>query len=98
MAKPKIDAEQLRLHLFAALERINHDNDGKNPLSNEEFELEIEKAKTVSMLADSIIGIEKVRLQQEALALKRAQMISQGKISEQEKKVLTGSAFFQLEN
>lgn len=58
----KIDAEFLRLQLAEAMLRINNDNDGESPKTKEQIEMDIEVAKTISLLAGNMIDIAKMEV------------------------------------
>lgn len=85
----ELNAQYLRSQLFAALERFNHDNDGENPLSDEEIKLEMEKAKVVGSIADSLIELAKVEILHHSLRLK------QERYGDGNRQITGGSAFFE---
>ena len=85
----ELNAQYLRSQLFAALERFNHDNDSENPLSQDEIKLEMEKAKVVGSLADSLIELAKVEILHHSLRLK------QERYTDGNRQLSGGSTFFE---
>lgn len=92
----KTNVEALRLQLMAAMERINHDNDGAEPLTDDQMRLEIEKAKAVSMLAENVIDLAKVEVMHEAILLKQKQLESAGKLESLDRPIHSHVGFFAL--
>lgn len=90
------NADSLRIALMAAIDRINHDNDGANALSTESMQLEIEKAKAISMLADNMIDLAKVEVTHNAILLKQKQLESKGDLDSLDRPILTNVGFFAL--
>lgn len=90
------NAESLRIALMAAIDRINHDNDGQDALSTEQMQLEIEKAKAISMLADNMIDLAKVEVTHNAILLKQKQLESKGDLDSLDRPILTNVGFFAL--
>lgn len=68
--KRKTNADALRLQLMQAMERINTDNDGPDALSDAQMSIEIEKCKTIGVLAKVMVDLAKVEVMPESLLLR----------------------------
>ena len=94
----EIKATDLRNALMAAIDRINVDEDAVNPISKEQMEIEIQKAKAISELADKIIDLAKCENQHNAILLKQRQLESNGKLDGRDKPLLPNVGFFALKS